>query len=95
MKVATIPIGYADGLRRELSNKGVVIVNDQKAPIIGNICMDSCMIDITNIDNVDINTDVYIWDNDIRTLEDISKECNTINYEILSTISYRVPRIYI
>ena len=95
MKVATIPIGYADGVRRELSNKGVVVVNNQKASIIGNICMDSCMIDVTNIDNVDINTDVYIWDNNIRTLEDMAIECNTINYEILSTISYRVPRIYI
>lgn len=95
MKIATIPIGYADGLRRELSNNGVVIINNQKAPIVGNICMDSCMIDVTNIDNIDINTDVYIWDNNIRTLEDIATECNTINYEILSTISYRVPRIYI
>jgi len=95
MKVATVTIGYADGLRRDLSNKGVVIINNQKARIIGNICMDSCMIDVTNIDNVDINTDVYIWDNNIQTLEDIAAKCNTINYEMLSTISYRVPRIYI
>lgn len=95
MKIATIPIGYADGLRRQLSNKGTVIVNNQKAPILGNICMDSCMIDVTNIENVEVGTDVYIWDNDIRTLEDIANECNTINYEILSTISYRVPRVFI
>ena len=86
MKVATIPIGYADGLRRELSNKGKVIVKDKLVPIIGNICMDSCMIDIEE--------DVYIWDNEIQTLEDIANLCNTINYEILSTISARVPRIF-
>ena len=57
--------------------------------------MDSCMIDVTDIEKVEVGTDVYIWDNNIRTLEDIAKECNTINYEILSTISYRVPRIFI
>ena len=95
MKVATIPIGYADGLRRELFEKGEVIINKKKVPIIGTICMDSCMIDVTNIENVDIGTDVYIWDNEIRTLEQIAEECDTINYEILSTISGRVPRIYI
>ena len=95
IKIATIPIGYADGLRRELSNKGMVVVNNKLAPIIGNICMDSCMIDITNIDDVIIGNEVYIWDNNIRFVENIANECNTINYEILSTISYRVPRIYI
>lgn len=95
MMVATIPVGYADGLRRELSNKGLVVINGQKVPIIGNICMNSCMIDVTNIKDVGIGTDVYIWDNDVRTLEDIAEECNTINYEILSSISYSVPRIYI
>lgn len=95
MKIATIPIGYADGLRRELSNKGTVIINNQKAPILGNICMDSCMVDVSAIENVEIGTDVYIWDNDIQTLEDIANECNSINYEILSTISYRVERVFI
>lgn len=94
MKIATIAIGYADGLNRQLSNRGVIIVNNQKAKILGNICMDSCMIDITNIEDVKIGTDVFVWDNNIRTLESISKECGTINYEILSTISNRVPRIF-
>lgn len=94
MKVATIPIGYADGLRRELSNKGKVVVNGYLAPILGNVCMDSCMIDITNIDDVNIEDDVYIWDNEVQTLEDIAQLCDTINYEILSTISARVPRVF-
>ena len=94
MKVATIPIGYADGLRRELSNKGKVVVNGYLAPIIGNVCMDSCMIDITNIDDVNIEDEVYIWDNEVQTLEDIAQLCDTINYEILSTISARVPRVF-
>ena len=92
--VATIPIGYADGLRRVLTNKGYVVVNNKKAPIIGTVCMDSCMIDISNIPNVKVGTDVYIWDNKIVTLDDIASICNTINYEILCGISDRVRRIF-
>lgn len=94
IKVATIPIGYADGFRRSLSNKGYVVVNNRIVPIIGNVCMDSCMIDVSDID-VKIGDDVYIWDNDLIKLEDLSTKCDTINYEIMSTISYRVPRIFV
>ena len=78
-----------------LSNKGNVIVNGKKAPIIGNICMDSLMIDVTDIEDVTEGNDIYIWDNSNITLEDIAKSCGTINYEIISTISERVPRIFI
>ena len=94
-KIATIPIGYADGLRRELSNKGHVIINNTIVPIIGKVCMDSFMADITTLENINIGDDVYIWDNNLITLEELSNNCNTINYEILSTISERVPRIFI
>jgi alanine racemase len=93
--VATIPIGYADGLPGTRSNKGKVVINNQLAPIIGNICMDSIMVDVTHINNVHIGDDVYIWDNKLITVDNIAKATNTINYEILSTISNRVPRIYI
>ena len=93
--IATIPIGYADGLRRELSNVGFVVINGKKAPIVGNICMDSCMIDVTDIEDVRVGSTVYIWDNEIQKLEDISNICNTINYEILCTISNRVIRKFI
>lgn len=91
-KVATIPVGYADGLRRNLSNCGYVVINNQKCRIIGNICMDSFMADVTDIANIKVGDDVYIWDNKNITLEDIAKRCGTINYEILSTISNRVIR---
>ena len=93
-KIATVPIGYADGLRRSLSNKGEVVINGKKAKIIGNVCMDSIMIDVTDIENVKTGDEVYIWDNEIIKLEDVSKLCDTINYEILSGISSRVPRIF-
>ena len=94
-KIATIPMGYADGLKRELSNKGYAVINNHLAPIVGNICMDSFMVDVTDIENVYVGADVFIWDNENQTIEDLAEECNTINYEILSTISDRVPRIFI
>ena len=93
-KVATIPMGYADGIRRSLSNKGEVVIHGRKAKIIGKICMDSFMIDVTDIDNVQVGDDIYIWDNENITLEEVANQCDTINYEILSTISSRVPRIF-
>ena len=93
-KVATIPIGYADGLRRSMSNNGEVVINNKKARIIGNVCMDSFMADVTDIDNVKVGDDVYIWDNKNITLDDVAKRCGTINYEIISTISSRVLRVF-
>lgn len=94
MRIATVPIGYADGLRRTMSNGGEVVVNGKIAKIVGKVCMDSIMIDVTDID-ANINDEVYIWDNDLIKLEDIAKKCDTINYEIISEISDRVPREFI
>ena len=95
MKIATIPIGYADGLRRELSNKGSVVINGKKAKILGLVCMDSIMVDISQIDNVKVGDYAYIWDNEIITLEEVASQCGTINYEILCNISDRVKREFI
>lgn len=89
--IANVPIGYADGIKRKLSNKGNVVINGKRVPIVGTICMDSFMIDVTGLD-VKIGDDVYIWDNKNITVEEIAKQCDTINYEILSTISNRVIR---
>lgn len=94
-KIATIPIGYADGLRRELSNRGNILVHNKLCPIVGKVCMDSIMVDVTDVENVMINDEVYIWDNDMITVEDIASLCDTINYEIITTISDRVPRKFI
>lgn len=91
-KIATIPIGYADGLRRCLSNKGEVLINGRKVPIIGSVCMDSFMADVTDLPEVKLGDTVYIWDNEKITLDELAKKCDTINYEIISTISERVPR---
>lgn len=94
-KIATIPIGYADGIRRSLSNKGRVYIKGEYAPIIGSVCMDNFMVDVTHIQDIKIGDDVVIWDNKNITLEEIAKTCDTINYEILCTIGKRVKRKYI
>jgi alanine racemase len=94
-KVATIPIGYADGLRRALSNKAEVLINGKRVPIIGKVCMDGFMADVTSLENVNVGDDVYIWDNKEITLEEVAMQCDTINYEIMSTISSRVPRVFL
>ena len=94
-KVATIPIGYADGMRRGLSNNGKVLINGKLVPIIGKVCMDGFMVDVTELEDIKVGDDVFIWDNQVITLESFAEECNTINYEIISTISSRVPREFI
>lgn len=93
--IATIPVGYADGLRRCMTNKGYVFINNHKCPIVGSVCMDSCMVDVTELDKVSVGDEVYIFDNDNVTLEDIANIYNTINYEVLCTISDRVKRKFI
>ena len=98
MKVATIPTGYADGYNRLLSNKGHVIVNNQKAPIVGNICMDQLMIDVTDIDNVSMDTEVILIgdsENLSYSADDMAKDIGTIGYEVVCNISQRVPKFYL
>jgi alanine racemase len=93
-KIATIPVGYADGIPRLLGNKvGFVGINKHKVPIVGNICMDMLMVDLENISAKD-GDEVIIF-NAHPTLEEFSDYCKTIPYEVLTSISRRVKRIYI
>lgn len=94
-KIATIPLGYADGIRRTLSNKGSVIIKGQIAPIVGKVCMDCFMVDVTDIEGLSVGDDVFIWDNETITLEEIADICDTINYEVMVSISSRVRREFI
>ena len=94
-KVANVPIGYADGFRRDFSNGWEVLIKGKKAPIIGKVCMDSFMVDVTNIDNVEVGDEVAIWDNENITLEQLAEKCGTINYELLCTVGARIPRLFI
>lgn len=92
-KIATVKIGYADGYNRALGEgRGKMIVNGKTVPIIGRVCMDMCMLDITGID-AEEGDEVIVFNDQIR-VEDIAKELDTIPYEVLSGISQRVKRIY-
>ncbi|EES91272.1 alanine racemase [Clostridium botulinum C] len=97
--IATLPVGYADGYTRLLFNKAKVIINGQFAPIIGRICMDQCMVDITDIKgDVKLGDEVILMgqENGIKIdADDIASMLGTINYEVVCMISKRVPRVYI
>ncbi|ONI41629.1 alanine racemase [Candidatus Epulonipiscium fishelsonii] len=98
MNIATIPIGYADGYSRKLANKGYVLINGEYANIVGNICMDQFMVDVTNIKNVKLGDEVVIFGkqgNRNISVEEIATLTDTINYEIICMIGKRVPRQYI
>jgi alanine racemase len=96
--IATVPIGYADGYSRILSSKGKVIVEDEFAPIVGRICMDQMMIDVTGIKDVKVGDEVILIGNSTGkkvSFEEIADIIGTINYEIVCMISKRIPRVYI
>ena len=95
--VATIPVGYADGYRRNLSGKFHVLIRGRKAPILGRICMDQMMVDITGIPDVSVNDRVVLvgkYGKEQITMEQIAAVADSFNYEFVSGISRRVPRIY-
>lgn len=91
--VGVVPVGYADGYPRMLSNKGYMLVNGNKCPILGRVCMDQTMIDITGIDVV-VGDTVIIMGKDELNADTIADFTDTINYEVLCDVSARVPRVY-
>ena len=96
--IATLPIGYADGLPRRLSNKMEVLVKGKRAPQVGTICMDMTLIDVTDIPDVKMGDEVVIFGkqrNEIITVEELAQKANTIPYEILCNVGKRVPRVYL
>jgi len=95
MTVATLPIGYADGYRREFKNKAFVEINGCKALVIGTVCMDQIMIDITDIKNVKKDDTAILFGTNTIGADDLADISNTISYEILCGISKRVPRVYV
>lgn len=96
--IATLPIGYADGYSRLLSGKAKVIINGKFAKVVGSICMDQCMIDITDVGEVKVGDEVILIGEheDLKiTADDIAEMMGTINYEIICMLKQRVPRVYI
>ena len=98
MRVATIPVGYGDGYPRLLSSKGRVLIHGKSAPILGRVCMDQFMVDVSEIPEAKQNDDVTLMGHDgyecIPT-EEISAYAGTINYEIVCEVGKRIPRVYI
>ena len=95
--VATLPIGYADGLHRSLSNKIDVLIRGQRAPQIGNICMDMTLIDVTNIKGVEAGDETVLFgeqEGEVISVEEMAAKGETIPYEILCNVGKRVPRFY-
>jgi alanine racemase len=95
--IATLPIGYADGYSRHLSNQGEVLIRGKRASVIGRVCMDFTMVDVTEIPNVSLGDEVILMGKQGKeqiTVEEIAKKINSISYEVLCLIGKRVPRIY-
>lgn len=94
-RVATVPIGYADGVSRRLSNRGYMLINGEKAPIIGRVCMDQIMLDVTDIPDVKIGDEVIVFGGRELPMELVAEWADTICYEIVCAVSPRVPREYV
>jgi alanine racemase len=93
--IAVVRIGYADGFSRRLGNgAGSVFINGQLAKVVGNVCMDMTMIDITDIENVKEGDVVEIFGKNL-TIQQVAESCDTIAYEIMTSVSQRVKRIYL
>ncbi len=96
-RIATLPVGYADGYRRDLSNKGWVLIRRCQAPVVGNVTMDLIMVDVTDIPDASEGDEVILFgptEGACLPVEDLAAEIGTISYELLCAVSGRVPRIY-
>lgn len=97
-KIGTLPIGYADGYSRSLTGKGKILINGKLAPVVGKICMDQCMVDLTDVEDVKLGDEVILLgeDSNIKIdADDIAELLGTISYEVLCMIKNRVPRVYV
>ena len=95
--MATVPVGYADGYRRNLSGKFYCLIHGKRAPILGRVCMDQMMVDVTDIPGVSLNDKVVLVGRDgdeVITMEAIAAAAGSFNYEFVCGISRRVPRLY-
>ena len=98
VRIATLPLGYADGLSRALSNKGEVLIRGQRAPIVGRVCMDQCMVDVSQIEGVRIGDEAVLIGSqggEPLRAEELAEKIGTIGYEVLCNIGKRVPRVYV
>ena len=98
MTIATIPVGYADGYPRNLSNLGYVLIRGKRAPIVGRVCMDQFMVDVTDIEGVSFGDNVTLIGKDGKetiSVEDLSNLSGRFNYEFICDLGKRIPRVYV
>lgn len=98
MKLASVCIGYADGYPRRLSSKGYMLIKGQKAPIVGRVCMDQLMLDVTDIDDVKIGDEVTVFGKSGEaelSVDEVAAAADTINYELVCILGKRVPRVFL
>lgn len=93
--IATLPVGYADGYMRRLSNRARVSINGTTAPVVGTVCMDFIMADVSGVPGVKVGDEVTLFGDDRVSVEYVAGWAETISYEILSTVGKRVPRVYV
>jgi len=96
--IATVPVGYADGFNRLLSSRGHMLVHGQRSPIVGRVCMDLTLLDVGGVAGVALEDEVVVFGeqgNEAVTADEIASSLDTINYEVVSTITGRVPRVYV
>ncbi|ACV64477.1 alanine racemase [Desulfofarcimen acetoxidans DSM 771] len=96
--IATLPVGYADGYSRLLSSRAEVLIHGQRAPVVGRVCMDQCMIDVGHINDPLIGDEVVLWGQQGESslpVEEVAEKMGTINYELVCMVNVRVPRVYI
>ncbi len=97
-KIGVVPMGYVDGIFRKLANVGNVLIRGKRCPIVGNICMDQFMVDVTDLDEIEIGDEVVILGKQGEeriTAEEIGEIAGTISIEVITRIGKRVPIIYI
>lgn len=96
--VATLPVGYADGYSRLLSSTGEVLIRGSRAPVVGRVCMDQCMVDVGHIDNLSPGDEAVLFGHQAGNslpVDEVAEKIGTINYELVCMVSSRVPRVYL
>ena len=98
LKIATVPVGYGDGYPRVLSNSADLIIRGRRVPVVGRVCMDQLMVDVTKLESVQVGDEVLVFGESGKAslpVDELAALTDTISYELLCDLNKRVPRIYL
>jgi len=96
--IAILPVGYADGFSRALSNRGEVLIKGKRAPVVGRVCMDMTLVDVSHIQEVKVGDEVVLFgrqSDEFISVDEVASKAGTINYEVICTVGSKVPRVYL